>query len=155
MLKFKYIFLTSLPIMIFVQPSFSQSWIRINQLGYLPGSIKAAVLLSKEDLSIKTFQICDVLTDKIIYSSNKIKSYGSYGAFKSTYRLDFSDLTKEGAYYIKIDSISSKDFRIANDVYDGTADFLLRYMRQQRCGYNPVLRIHVTPLMVSLFIILH
>ncbi len=126
--------------MIFVQPSFSQSWIRINQLGYLPHSIKAAVLLSKEDISIKTFQICDVLTDKTIYSSNRVKSYGSYGAFKSAYRLDFSELTKEGAYYIKIDSVSSKGFRIAHDVYDGTADFLLRYMRQQRCGYNPVLR---------------
>jgi endoglucanase len=140
MLKFKYIFLTSLLILIFIQSTFAQSWIRINQLGYLPGSIKIAVLLSKEDLSLKTIRVCDVLTDKIIYSSNKIKSCGSYGAFKSTFRLDFSDLTKEGAYYIKIDSITSKDFRIANDVYNGTSDFLLKYMRQQRCGYNPILR---------------
>ena len=25
-------------------------------------------------------------------------------------------------------------------VYNGTADYVLRYMRQQRCGYNPFLR---------------
>ena len=31
-------------------------------------------------------------------------------------------------------------FRINDDVYNGTADFLLKYMRQQRCGYNPFLK---------------
>ena len=31
----------------------------------------------------------------------------------------------------------SPRFVIGNRVYDGTADFILRYMRQQRCGFNP------------------
>jgi peptidoglycan/xylan/chitin deacetylase (PgdA/CDA1 family) len=140
MLKLKFIFITWFLIILIIQSLFSQSWIRINQLGYLPSDIKVAVLLSKEDLSPKTFHVCDVLTDKIIYSSIKVKSYGSYGTFKSTFRLDFSTLKEEGAYYLKVDSVISKDFRIAHDVYDGTADFLLRYMRQQRCGYNPILQ---------------
>ncbi|MCJ7821220.1 MAG: glycoside hydrolase family 9 protein, partial [Bacteroidales bacterium] len=30
-------------------------------------------------------------------------------------------------------------FRIASDVYDGTADYILKYIRAQRCGYNPFL----------------
>ena len=44
-----------------------------------------------------------------------------------------------GAYYIQAEGIKSPVFRISKDVYDGTADFLLKYMRQQRCGYNPFL----------------
>ncbi|MEK7250677.1 MAG: glycoside hydrolase family 9 protein, partial [Bacteroidota bacterium] len=32
------------------------------------------------------------------------------------------------------------NFRINYDVYRGTTDFLLNYMRQQRCGYNPFLK---------------
>lgn len=34
----------------------ADSWIRINQLGYLPDTAKAAVLISTEDLSIGPFQ---------------------------------------------------------------------------------------------------
>jgi peptidoglycan/xylan/chitin deacetylase (PgdA/CDA1 family) len=119
---------------------FSQSGVRINQLGYLPKGIKVAVLLSKDNISPKTFSLHSVLTDEIIFTSRKIIPYGSYGAFKSTFRLNFSEFEKEGAYYIKIESVSSPNFRIASDVYDGAADFLLNYMRQQRCGYNPTLK---------------
>jgi endoglucanase len=139
MLKFKFCFLTGLFSVLILHPAFSQSWIRINQLGYLPSSIKVAVLLSKEEISPNIFHICDVLTNEIVYSSKKINHFGTYGGFKSTFRMDFSEFRGEGAYYIKLDSVHSKKFRIATDVYDGTADFLLRYMRQQRCGYNPTL----------------
>jgi peptidoglycan/xylan/chitin deacetylase (PgdA/CDA1 family) len=34
----------------------------------------------------------------------------------------------------------SPEFRIAENVYEGTADFLLNYMRQQRSGYNPYVK---------------
>ena len=119
---------------------FSQSWIRNNQLGYLPKSTKVAVLLSKAEISPKSFSIYDILTDELVFNSTKINSFGSYGSFNSTFRLNFSEFEKKGAYYIKIDSVFSHSFRIATDVYTGTADFLLKYMRQQRCGYNPTLK---------------
>ncbi|HKG70202.1 MAG TPA: glycoside hydrolase family 9 protein, partial [Segetibacter sp.] len=47
---------------------------------------------------------------------------------------------KPGAYYLKSGNAASAFFRIANDVYAGTADFCLRYMRQQRSGFNPFLK---------------
>lgn len=119
--------------------TYSQSWIRINQLGYLPTSIKVAVLLSKDDISIKSFSLHHVLTNEIVFTSEKVTPFSAYGEFKTTFRLDFSEFKSAGAYYIKIDSIKSPNFRIASNVYDGSADFLLNYMRQQRCGYNPVL----------------
>ena len=34
----------------------------------------------------------------------------------------------------------SPEFEIGNDVYKGAADFCLRYMRQQRTGFNPFLK---------------
>ncbi|HMP32182.1 MAG TPA: glycoside hydrolase family 9 protein, partial [Saprospiraceae bacterium] len=36
--------------------------------------------------------------------------------------------------------MKSPIFAIGNDVYEGTADFALKYMRQQRCGFNPYLK---------------
>ncbi len=119
----------------------TQTWLRINNIGYLPTDIKVAVLVTKDpNLSIKNFELCDALTDKIVFSSSKIQKYDEWGAFKKAFRLSFSGYQKAGAYYIKVGAIKSPIFRIAADVYDGTADFLLRYMRQQRCGYNPFLR---------------
>ena len=140
MQKFNYYFFITLQLILFPSQIFSQSWIRINQLGYLPKEIKAAVLLSKEEISPELFTIHDALTDELVYKSEKINSFGSYGAFKSTFRLNFSEFEEEGAYYVKLNSVRSPNFRIANDVYNGTADYLLRYMRQQRCGYNPTLK---------------
>src|SRR4030066_1725355 len=139
MLKFK-CYLLIILLVFFTSAIFSQSWIRINQLGYLPKSTKVAVLLSKAEISPKSFSIYDILTDELVFNSTKINSFGSYGAFNSTFRLNFSEFEKEGDYYIKIDSVFSHNFRIGEDAYAGTADFLLNYMRQQRCGYNPVLK---------------
>lgn len=120
---------------------FSQTaWIRINQLGYQKKAIKVAVFLSLEKISITEFKIVEVETEKVVYSSKSVKDYGEYGNFASTFRLDFSNVTKEGKYYIKSNSIKSQEFRISDDVYNGKADFILNYMRQQRCGYNPFLK---------------
>ena len=42
--------------------SFAQkSWIRVNQLGYTPKAVKAAVWAGKEDIAIRSFEIVDVL----------------------------------------------------------------------------------------------
>jgi len=116
------------------------SWIRINQLGYLPNSVKVAVLISEEDLRIGRFQLRNAITETVVYKG-QTKEYDASGwGMKSAYRLDFSKFKGTGGYYIQIDDIKSPCFRIADDVYNGTADFILNYMRQQRCGYNPYLK---------------
>ena len=116
------------------------SWIRINQVGYLTKSIKVAVLISKDHINPNKFFIKDALTESILYESDNIKAFGDVWSFKSTFRLDFSDMNNSGSYFIECDGIRSPIFKIDNDVYNGTADFLLQYMRQQRCGYNPFLK---------------
>ncbi len=51
--------------------------------------------------------------------------------------LNFSAFTKPGRYIIKAGPATSPEFTIGNNVYKGAADFCLRYMRQQRSGFNP------------------
>jgi len=116
------------------------SWIRINQLGYQPQSPKVAVWCSKGTESIGTFQLIDSATKKVVYTANASPAFGAYGPFQQTHRLDFSNYKKPGSYYLQAGAATSPVFRIATDVYKGTADFCLRYMRQQRTGFNPYLK---------------
>ncbi|WP_298361864.1 glycoside hydrolase family 9 protein [Runella sp.] len=117
-----------------------QSWIRINQLGYLPHSGKVAVLVSKEQLKVTEFELCEALTDRVVWKAKTVQSFGVYAAFQSNFRLNFSTFKQSGAYYVRAAGVRSPAFRIAANVYEGTADFVLRYMRQQRSGYNPFLK---------------
>ncbi|MGO1520718.1 MAG: glycoside hydrolase family 9 protein [Sphingobacterium sp.] len=118
-----------------------RAWIRINQLGYLPSNKKVAVWVSKDDQKIKRFSLVDSKTDQVVYKGKTGKAFGRYGPFEMGYRLDFSRFDKKGDYYIlSEDGTKSPSFRIDEDVYEGAADFALRYMRQQRTLFNPYLQ---------------
>jgi len=116
------------------------AWIRINLLGYKPNNVKVAVWCSKENKPVKTFQIIDALTKKIAFNGSAGKTFGAYGPFTETYRLNFSSFKKTGKYYLQAGGVKSPVFQINEHVFDGTADFCLRYMRQQRTGFNPFLK---------------
>ncbi|MCB0287655.1 MAG: hypothetical protein KDE57_13445, partial [Calditrichaeota bacterium] len=103
-----------------------QSWIRINQVGYTLDAVKVAVLGSKaEDLSVTSFEIVDVLTGKTVHKSNKIRSFGAYASFGKIFRLDFSDFSENGTFFIRAGKVESPPFPIDETVYNGAADFLL------------------------------
>jgi len=51
-----------------------QAWIRINQLGYLPESIKRAVMLSDSELQLSAFSIHDMLTNSKITKLNTLNA---------------------------------------------------------------------------------
>ena len=121
-------------------PLQADEWIRINQLGYLPQSIKVAVFMSEEGNELNEFQLVDAYTQQVVKTFRTLKQSGSIGNMKSTYRLNFSDYTIPGVYCLKAGKAVSPRFPINAQVYNGTADFLLNYMRQQRCGYNPMLK---------------
>ena len=117
-----------------------QAWIRINQLGYREADVKVAVLVSKGIMQFKNFSVVDARSNQTVYKASAISYYGAYGVFTHTWRLNFSPFNKKGTYYIKAGTIRSPVFKIDNDIYDGTADFILQYMRQQRSKYNPFLK---------------
>lgn len=143
----KYIFLLFILCRSFV--GCAQSWIRVNQLGYLPDDVKVAVLVSKDkNIILGSFCVCNALTGNTIGNvfevPTSIIGFTNWAGFEKSFRLNFSSFNLQGSYFIKTningEEIRSSVFKIGNDVYDGTGDFLLNYMRQQRCGYNPLLR---------------
>jgi endoglucanase len=122
------------------QAQLPAAWVRINQLGYLPDGIKVAVWGSPQTAQPQQFQLINAISGKVVYSAGTGKSFGAYGPFQQTCRLDFTAFKDDGEYYLKAGTITSPVFRIDDNVYAGTPDFLLRYMRQQRSGFNPVLK---------------
>ena len=115
--------------------------IRVNLLGYQPGSLKVAIWGSLDGQPATRFQLIEAQTNRIVWNQAVGQAFGAYGPFRQTYRLNFSDFRRPGRYYLRTDGgTRSPVFRIDEDVYDGAADFCLRYMRQQRNGYNPFLR---------------
>jgi len=118
----------------------TNSWIRINLLGYQTFNSKVAVWCSKEQTTITAFTIVEVASNKTVFTGKAGKSYGAYGPFKQTCRLNFSAFKKPGRYVIKAGTATSPEFNIGADVYKGAADFCLRYLRQQRSGFNPFLK---------------
>ena len=116
------------------------AWIRINQLGYTPQGIKVAVWCTKSETKISSFSLVDSATGKTVFTNNAGKNFGAYGPFKNTYRLNFSSFKKPGIYFLRSGDGVSPVFKIDKNVYKGSADFCLQYMRQQRSGFNPYLK---------------
>jgi len=118
----------------------NDEWIRINQLGYRTNDIKIAVFIGLGNEDLKSFRVAEAQSGQIILEKNEIVRAEPLAPFKTCYRLDFSELIEGGTYRIEAGNVVSPDFRISEDVYNGAADFLLNYMRQQRCGFNPWLK---------------
>ena len=139
MSKFKFTFVVLLLFSGFLGHA-QDTWIRINQLGYKPESKKVAVWVSKKDQKVTAFALRDSKTNKIRYRGKASAAFGAYGPFIQSYRLDFSSFSRPGRYVVEVDGVQSLELRIDADVYNGAADFTLRYMRQQRSLFNPFLK---------------
>ena len=138
------ILLTSFCAAIFILFSFfikveEHSWIRVNLLGYQPKGVKVAVWCSKVKETISEFNLVEATSGKVVYRGKAGKDFGAYGPFAQVYRLRFSNFSRPGRYYLEAGAVHSPEFVISDTAYGGAADFCLRYMRQQRCGYNPFL----------------
>jgi peptidoglycan/xylan/chitin deacetylase (PgdA/CDA1 family) len=118
----------------------NNAWIRVNLLGYKPAGVKVAVWCCKEKAVVTNFQLMDIITGQVAYEGMAGEPFGAYGPFAQTCRLDFSAFNREGRFVLHAGGVSSPEFTIAANVYDGAADFCLRYMRQQRSGFNPFLK---------------
>ena len=96
--------------------------------------------MSETKTDVQEYALVDAFTGKTVRTFTSPKATGQSGSMSSTYRLDFSNFQEPGTYYLKAGKAVSPRFPINAQVYNGTADFLLNYMRQQRCGYNPFLK---------------
>src|SRR6476620_1790385 len=80
-------------------PSAQRTFIRINQLGYLPDGPKTAVACSLDSATINTFTLQDS-EGRVVFGPRKALAAGSFAACTSTHRLDFSSFRKPGRFVI-------------------------------------------------------
>jgi endoglucanase len=119
----------------------SEIYIRINQVGYLPGDRKSAILFSGAPAGEK-YMMIRVESGKGVLTMKPLKcKEKGWGAFKHYYLLDFSQVTDAGTYILEgvKSGKRSTPFEISGHAYDNLQEKLLGFMRQQRCGYNPFL----------------
>jgi endoglucanase len=117
----------------------TMTFIRVNQVGYLPGSPKVAVACSLDSARIDHFVVEDE-RGRTVLGPRAAESAPGFGPCVVTHRLDFSALKRAGRYRIVAGGATSPVVRIGADVYAGAADTLLYYMREQRSGWNPLFR---------------
>jgi len=115
--------------------------VRFNQLGYLPDAPKVAVFCSLEKTELREFTV--TAENGAIVLRRAPTAANAFGPCATTYRLDFSSITKTGSYRITAGGATTALVRVRDNAYAGAADTLLYYMREQRSGYNPLFKMVV------------
>lgn len=119
----------------------SKSVIRVSEVGYLPHDAHVAVVCSLQPRNFQSFRVLDTHGSAVFTGSATPE--GPYGPCASSYDLNFSRFTREGMYHIDAQGVQSPAFRISRYAYDGVADTLLNFMRDERSGYNPLFHAYV------------
>jgi len=115
-------------------------FIRVNQLGFLPGDLKTGVAFSEGPIENINFVIKNIKSGKDIYQGKFIDSVYEYDKFKYCYSFDFSKVKEEGSYVVELGGRRSTPFKIGNDIYNNVVDSLMLFYKVQRCGpTNPIL----------------
>jgi len=117
-----------------VFPQDSEFYIRLNQVGFLPGEMKSGVIISEKEIPQNDFIVINQITNEKVYSGGIRKSDKNYSKFKNCYYFDFTKLNDCGKYIINIGDKSSSPFIIGNKVYNAVVDSLMLFFRIQRCG---------------------
>lgn len=115
-------------------------FLRVNQLGYLPGDVKTGIVFSSGDLPAR-FEIVDE-TGRIAWSGGASRpNVQRWGSFTAHGEIEFSAVRTPGRYRLRVvgGGIESVPFRIDEATFAEAADAMLGFLRQQRCGFNPYL----------------
>lgn len=129
----KYSFFLFMLILLVIPAYAAESWIRINQLGYLPEDNKKAIFFSESEVKITNFTLYDALTDEPAITLSTVKSFGVFDKFQTNYELDFSSFKNEGAFYIKTGNILSPILYINRNIYVGSTAKLIDFMHLNQC----------------------
>lgn len=124
-----------------VHGSDTRVYLRVNQVGYLPDDAKVGVAFSHAPVS-GTFSLLEDDSGRVAFASEiGVSDAHGWGTFEHYYRLDFTKHSTPGCYRLRIDASGdeSRPFTIGQFAYENIVEESLRFLRQQRCGYNPVL----------------
>ena len=114
------------------KPEF-QNAIRVNHRGFMPNSHKGFVLTENKtnDASFSVFIIDDVIEKEVYTGVLRRVTNGD-----DTYYVgDFSDIKREGDYFITAGGYRSRQFVIYSEAYDICQRHMLEYFTYQRCGH--------------------
>lgn len=115
-------------------------FIRVNQVGFLPGDLKTGVVFSEAPVDDRSFVVKDIISGNDIYSGDFNDSVYQYDKFKYCYTIDFSKVKREGNFIIEVEGRKSTPFKIGRNIYNNVVDSLLLFYKAQRCGpTNPIL----------------
>jgi len=115
-------------------------YLRVNLVGYRTDDPKVAVVFSERPVSGEA--VLETADGQALRSFELTRSAAEgLGRFDHYYEVDFSDWTEPGKFVLSIPSANARSVpvHVGDEVYAGTQDRLLEFMRQQRCGYNPFL----------------
>ena len=116
--------------------------LRVNQVGYLPGDIKTAVYIGDTDPSRMTFELASPTSG--IVAVDSVVNAAPWAPLAHAARIYFSSVNNPGEYVLtaKVDGKVADVVKlyIGDDAYSrlNLNELPLVYLRQQRCGFNPV-----------------
>lgn len=98
-------------------------------IGYTPGEEKIAV---SNSINTDVFQLVNESGSVVLEKPFTVEK-NSRGTYQI---LDFSELTTPGKYFIKAGEITTRTFRIADDVWNSPIRKALNFFFVERCGYE-------------------
>ena len=108
--------------------------IRVNQVGYKPNAVKAAVFADiSPDSNI--FEVVNAETGEAVYTGRLSAPIDNPWAGETDRVADFTEVTEPGVYrLVSADGHESPTFEIGEDVYDDLLRSAARMLYLQRCG---------------------
>jgi hypothetical protein len=116
------------------------AYVRVNQVGYISGETKRAILMATGSESGATFNVINTANGHSVYSAPIGASQGSWSsAFPDTYLLDLTQVQTRGSYTIQVDgpiAASSPTFKIDTgaNLYSALLPNALFFYLAQRDG---------------------
>jgi len=125
-----------------VEPDYVEGWavwpgrIAFSHTGYPTDARKTALA---NGLKAKTFELCDAATGNVELTKEIRTEAGSVVLSKDAgpfQVLDFSEVQRPGAYVLKSGDVTTRPFRIGEDVWDRTIWKTINFFYCERCGDN-------------------
>ena len=106
--------------------------IRVNQIGFLPGAIKTAVLPDAD--AAADFRVVNVETGEIACEGALSEPIDNPGAGEINRVADFTALDAPGRYRVQAGKLVSPEFTVGEGVYDELFRQSVQMLYLQRCG---------------------
>ncbi|MBA2287820.1 MAG: hypothetical protein H0W02_20285, partial [Ktedonobacteraceae bacterium] len=118
----------------------SAAYVRVNQVGYINGETKRAILMASGSESGATFEVINTANGHSVYHAAIGASQGRWSnAYPNTYLLDFTAVTATGSYTVRVSGSIGADsptFKIDSGahLYGGLLPNALFFYQARRDG---------------------